>query len=292
MANGHAHHSRIRHILQWLAGIGQYRYIMGDISGRGRTLAAEPDKPIQRADKRIFAFRDISHGKQLIRFLRPIILPLAFFSLGSGGIMAENSVIRLPEPRLEDGAELPQLLAKRRSVREFSTTPLNRETVGQLLWSAQGITSEEGYRTAPSAGALYPLELYLVAGKVEGLETGCYRYAPRSHSLHRVAAGDLRSDLAKAALNQLWIEQAPASFVISAVYSRTTWKYGKRGIRYVQMEAGHAGQNLFLQAVAMGLGSVVVGAFDDDKLKKLLNLSIEAQPLSILPVGYPAGRNP
>ncbi len=201
--------------------------------------------------------------------------------------MAETNIHQLPEPRLEGGKALIEVLKERRSIREYSAQPLTLQEVAQLLWSAQGITSRDGFRTAPSAGALYPLVLDLVAGAVEGLAPGSYRYDPHGHTLKIVVAGDLRPGLAHAALDQGWIQRASAAVVITAVYSRTTGKYGKRGIRYAHMEAGHAGQNLFLQAEAMGLATVVVGAFDDDALKTLLHLPKDEQPLSILPVGYP-----
>ncbi|MCU7921996.1 MAG: SagB/ThcOx family dehydrogenase [Candidatus Thiodiazotropha sp. (ex Dulcina madagascariensis)] len=205
-----------------------------------------------------------------------------------GGItMAETNIHQLPEPRLEGGKALIDVLQERRSIREYSTQPLTLQEVAQLLWSAQGITSREGFRTAPSAGALYPLVLHLVAGTVEGLASGNYRYDPHSHTLEMVVAGDLRPGLAHTALDQGWIQQASAAVVISAVFSRTTRKYGDRGVRYAHMEAGYAGQNLFLQAEAMGLATVVVGAFDDDALKALLHLPTDEQPLSILPIGYP-----
>lgn len=215
-----------------------------------------------------------------------LLLTIVVVTYGGTG-MAETNIIRLPEPQLDGGIALADVLSKRRSIREFSPQKLSLEEVAQLLWAAQGITSRNGFRTAPSAGALYPLVLHLVVGEIEGLTPGSFRYDPHRHTLKMVVAGDLRPDLARAALDQMWIQQAPATVVISAVFSRTTWKYGNRGIRYVHMEAGHAGQNLFLQAVAMGLGTVVVGAFDDDTLKSLLNLPEDEQPLSILPIGYP-----
>ena len=201
--------------------------------------------------------------------------------------MAETSIRLLPKPQLEGGSALVDVLQQRRSIREYSAQPLTLQQAAQLLWSAQGVTSRDGLRTAPSAGALYPLVLHLVAGTVEGLEPGGYRYDPHRHALDRVVAGDLRSALAHAALDQMWIQQASAAVVISAVYSRTTWKYAERGMRYVHMEAGHAGQNLLLQAQALGLATVVVGAFDDAALKALLHLPEAEQPLAILPVGRP-----
>lgn len=201
-------------------------------------------------------------------------------------VMSETREYKLPKPRLENGASLVEALSGRRSVREFSSQALTIDEITQLLWAAQGITSRGGYRTTPSAGALYPLELHLVAGEVAGLPPGSYRYNPVRHVLEDGVSGDLRPALARTALNQTWISQAPAVVVISAVYSRTSWKYGKRAIRYVHIEAGNASQNLLLQATALGLGSVVVGAFDDEALSHLLNLPASEKPLLILPIGH------
>jgi SagB-type dehydrogenase family enzyme len=155
------------------------------------------------------------------------------------------------------------------------------------LWAAQGITSREGYRTAPSAGALYPLELHLVAGQVEGLPAGSYRYDPARHLLKNEKSGDMRQAVAAIALQQEWMAEAPAMVVISAVDARTRIKYGNRGARYVLMEVGHAAQNLLLQAVALKLAGATVGAFQDKQLHQLLGLGDEEQPLIILPVGHP-----
>lgn len=144
----------------------------------------------------------------------------------------------------------------------------------------------EGLRTAPSAGALYPLELYLVAGNVEGLPDGVYRYRPRDHELTKTGDGDRRRELAKVTFDQSWIQDAAGVLIFSAVPDRTTRKYGKRGIRYVHMEAGHAAQNVYLQAVSLNLATVVVGAFEDDDVKSVLGL--EEDPLYLMPFGRPA----
>ena len=193
----------------------------------------------------------------------------------------------LPKASRAGTLSLEETLRERRSMRNFAVRPLSLQAAAQLLWAAQGVSSPEGLRTAPSAGALYPLELHLVVGEVAGLAPGSYRYDAPSHRLAPMAEGDLRLALADAALGQSWIAKAPAAVVIAGVYSRTQWKYGQRGIRYVHVEAGHAAQNLALQAVAMGLGSTVVGAFDDTALQGLLGLPANEQPLVILPVGYP-----
>jgi SagB-type dehydrogenase family enzyme len=195
--------------------------------------------------------------------------------------------IQLPEPRLKGGISVEEALHRRRSIREYSQEPLSLGEVSQLLWAAQGITHPQGLRTAPSAGALYPLEVYLVAGRVEGLDRGVYHYLPHKHVLKKTSEGDKRAALASAALRQTWIREAPAVLVFVAVYERTTGKYGQRGIRYVHMDAAHAGQNVFLQAVSLGLGTVVVGAFDDKDVSRVLQLETAEQPLSIMPVGRP-----
>ena len=193
--------------------------------------------------------------------------------------------MKLPEPRHDSNVSLEQTLLQRRSIRSYRDEPLTLEEVSQLLWAAQGITGPAGVRSAPSAGALYPLELYLVAGNVQNLPPAVYRYEPDGHRLVKIADGDRRAGLAEAALGQGSVKQAAAAFVFSAVYERTTGKYGDRGIRYVDMEAGHAAQNLCLEAVALGLGAVTIGAFEDEAVSRLLNLPGNEQPLCIIPVG-------
>jgi len=197
----------------------------------------------------------------------------------------QATVLDLPEPRYDGNVSLEQTLLQRRSVRDYTGEPLTLAEVSQLLWSAQGITDASGFRTAPSAGALYPLEVYVVAGDVAELTPGVYRYEPDGHRLLRLADGDKRASLADAALGQGSVEAGAADFVITGVYERTTAKYGDRGVRYVHLEAGHAVQNLCLQATALGLGTVTVGAFQDDEVMRLLNLPGNETPLYIIPVG-------
>ena len=201
--------------------------------------------------------------------------------------MAESDLHRLPQPDLGADVSLGSVLQQRRSVRSFAAQPLSLAEVAQLLWAAQGISSDQGLRTAPSAGALYPLELHLLAGEVEDLNAGSYRYDPARHALTAEKVGDLRTATAAAALHQDWIAQAPVIVVIAAVDARTTRKYGRRGVRYVHMEAGHAGQNLLLQAVALGLGGAIVGAFDDTQLHRLLDLPEDERPLALIALGHP-----
>ena len=193
--------------------------------------------------------------------------------------------IKLPEPSYTGNLSVEEALSQRRSIRAYSGENLTIEEVSQLLWSAQGITSAGGGRTAPSAGALYPLELYLVVGDVEGIDKGVYRYRPEEHELEKVKDGDTRTELADAALGQACVRDAAIDIVFTAVYERTTGKYGERGIRYVQMEAGHAAQNVYLQAVALDLGTVVIGAFVDGEVKEIMNMEEQETPLYILPVG-------
>lgn len=193
---------------------------------------------------------------------------------------------QLPPPATRGGMALTQALLQRRSVRAYRADNLSLAQVGQLLWAAQGITSEDGLRTAPSAGALYPLEIHLVAGTVEGLPAGVYHYAPAPHRLERVQAADVRAALASAAMNQSWVRDAAAVLACSAVYERTLGKYGQRGPRYVHLEAGHAAQNILLQATAFGLHSVIVGAFDDHAVQNALGLPADCAPLCLIPIGH------
>lgn len=193
----------------------------------------------------------------------------------------------LPKPRQDGALSVERALALRRSVRDFSPAPLSLEEASQLLWAAQGVSDARGLRTAPSAGALHPLELYLVAGAVTTLPAGSYRYEPRQHRLLPIATGDLRAGIAAAALDQAWVGEAPAILVLAAVVERTARRYGDRATRYVHMEVGHAAQNVYLQAASLGLGTCMVGAFVDARLKRLLGLPAEVDPLALLPVGPP-----
>jgi len=188
--------------------------------------------------------------------------------------------IELPQPNLKGTVTLEEALAERRSVREFTGDPLTVEELSQLLWATQGITDPQGYRTAPSAGALYPLEVYVITSE------GIYHYDPSRHRLTLHQPGDFRPGLHAVALRQGPVLTAPVVFVITAVYERTEAKYGKeRSPRYVHLEAGHAAQNLLLQAVALDLGAVPIGAFIDEKVKEALALPYNHQPIYVIPVG-------
>lgn len=203
-------------------------------------------------------------------------------------IIMQEEKVQLPSPDLKGELSLEEILQERRSIRSYLDDPLELNQVSQLLWAAQGITLEaRGFRTAPSAGATYPLEIYLAAGKVNGLQSGLYKYVPDGHLLLKVGETDLRLDLETAALGQDHVGNAPAVIVIAADYDRTAQRYGDRAPRYVHMEAGHAGQNICLQAITYGLGTVIVGAFQDDQVKSVLDLPVNEDPLYIIPVGKP-----
>jgi len=201
-----------------------------------------------------------------------------------GGMKGGGDAITLPKPNYSSDVSVEEALKNRRSIRKYKNERLTLTEVSQLLWAAQGITVSWGGRTAPSAGALYPMEIYLVAGELEGIEAGVYRYNPKEHAIIKQVEGDMRPKLSDAALGQEVIRDAPISLILAAVYERTTQKYGQRGIRYVHIEVGHVGQNVYLQAETLGLGTVMVGAFDDQKVKDILGLDNE-EPLGIMPVG-------
>lgn len=193
--------------------------------------------------------------------------------------------IKLPEPNFDGTTSVEKAIKSRRSVRSYKQDSLNLKQISQLLWAAQGVTGGESYRSAPSAGALYPLEIYLIAGMVTDLDAGIYKYSNKNHTLNKICQGDKRKELSDAALSQECIHQAPASIVIFGIYEKTSGKYGERATRYVHMEAGCVAQNVYLQAGALGLGTVMVGAFDDAKIDEVLNLNKNEHTLIILPIG-------
>ena len=209
-----------------------------------------------------------------------------------------QTIIKLPSPQLNGKVSLEETILRRRSVRRYRREPLDLPQLSQILWSAQGITGTRGFRAAPSAGATYPLEIFVVVGKQgviareakqvsEKLQAGIYHYEADSHSLSLHKPADLRPDLARATLDQEFIIDAPVDIVICALYHRTSYRYGKRGERYVHIEVGHAGENIHLQAVALGLATVEVGAFDDEEVRKVLGVDEQIKPLYIMPVGKP-----
>jgi SagB-type dehydrogenase family enzyme len=192
--------------------------------------------------------------------------------------------VNLPGPRLESGVSIEAALRMRRSIREFQRGSLTIAEVSQLLWAGQGVTDAEGLRTAPSAGALYPLELYLLVGEVAMLQPNIYRYDPLHNKLLNTADGDRRSEMSAAAVEQSWIAAAPAILLIAANYRRTAAKYGARAERYVHIEVGQA-ENAYLEAGALGLGTADVGAFEDAKVKKVAALPANEEPILLLPIG-------
>ena len=222
---------------------------------------------------------------QTVFFTWLILTPVSSGSCETMSPANPPKIIPLPEPRTAGDVSVEQALRERRSVRSYKADPLDLTEISQILWSAQGITSTRGFRTAPSAGALYPLELYVIVGNVKNLPPAIYKYTPRDHALIEIASGDKRSQLSRAALRQSSIRKAPAVFLICAVYERVTGKYGQRGIRYVHMEVGHAAQNVCLQTIALGLNTAVIGAFRDGEVKTITNLASDEQPLYFVPIG-------
>ncbi len=220
----------------------------------------------------------------LTLFFATSVIPLC--TAGSRLPGPSREEIKLTPPVYDGKVSLERALKNRRSIRQFANNPLTLSDLSQLLWAAQGVSGTGNSRTAPSAGALYPMEVDVVAGNVSGLHEGIYRYEPRKHVLFKRADGDRRTELSRAAL-QSTIQNAPAVLVFSGVYERTTAKYGGRGIRYVHMETGHVSQNVYLQAVSLHLGTVVIGAFQDDDVRAVLALPENEHPLAIMPVGKP-----
>ncbi len=198
-------------------------------------------------------------------------------------------MIKLPQPKLKGKISLEEAINRRSSQRSYSPKPLTLTQLSQILWAAGGKrvdTTTGASRTVPSAGALYPLEIFVLAGKVENLEKGLYLYHPIDHSLELLKGEDLREELRKSSWGQDFLAEAPVDLVVAAAPSRTTDVYGKRGKRYVHVEVGHVGQNIYLQAEALGLATCAVGAFDDDEVGKVLGLGKRLTPIYILPLGY------
>jgi len=237
---------------------------------------------IKRKTRRIFC-PGLGERRRKMRSLSLFMTAIGVIFLSfQGRPLTEAKISSLPQPSLKGDVSVEEALARRRSIRSFSEEKLTTEEISQLLWAAQGITQRgTGFSTAPSAGALYPLEVYLVT------EDGLFHYMSQGHRLERLEDSDLRNELAGAALGQRAVREAAVDFVVTAVYSRTTRKYGPRGERYVHIEVGHLGQNIHLQAVALGLGSLSVGAFSDEQVRRVLSLPKEEVPLYIIPVGHP-----
>lgn len=200
--------------------------------------------------------------------------------------------VQLPKPSYKGSMSVEAAMQGKKSLRNFSKTPLSLQEVSQILWATNGrlpadAISGATIKVTPSAGGLYPLDIFLISGQgtVEGLPEGIYMYKPLTNSLLHVASGDNRKLLAYASLSQMWIARAPAIVVIAATFARTTAKYSQRGIQYVFMEAGNANQNMYLQAAAMGLRMGTVGAFNDPQVAAVLKLPSSMKPLLVVPVG-------
>lgn len=200
----------------------------------------------------------------------------------------------LPPPNTTGNVSVEEALANRRSRRRFQNRELSKEQLSQILWAAYGITEPRrgaslrgGLRTTPSAGALFPLEIYVVVGNVAGIEPGVYKYISQEHKIIRTIDRDVRRELSAAALDQVMVRDAPITLVHTAVFRRITDRYGERGReRYVFMEVGHSAQNVYLQAEALGLGTCAIGAFRDSRVSALLQLPADHEPLYLMPVGY------
>jgi SagB-type dehydrogenase family enzyme len=197
--------------------------------------------------------------------------------------------MKLPPPSWHGTVSIEQAIKQRRTTRSFTSRALSLNQLSQLLWSASGITEANGYkRAAPSAGALYPMDVYVVVGPncVPPIEAGVYHYVPGDHQLSEVSKGEMRSSVARAALSQMWMSDAPLTIVITAEYKRATVKYGQRGIKYALIEAGHIGQNIFLQAQSLDLEAGIVGAFHDAAIIEAIHIPAAHEPVLLMPVGY------
>ena len=207
----------------------------------------------------------------------------------------EGPVVELPPPRLSGAVSVEEALQNRRSIRAYADEPLTLAEVSQLLWAAYGITKtmeglppfvRGGFRAAPSAGARFPLDLYLAAFNVSGLPAGIYLYLSETHQLMRVVEGDTRREVSRAAFDQSHFETASAAIIYSAIFERTMVKYGERGReRYVCMDLGHSAENVYLQAYALRIGTCAIGAFTDLWLKKVCRMTRAEEPLYIMPLG-------
>lgn len=197
----------------------------------------------------------------------------------------DSNAIKLPPPVLKSSVSIEEALQKRRSIRSYKNEPLTLKEISQLLWAAQGITGGGRLRTAPSAGAVYPMTIYLAAGKVEGLPPAIYKYYPHSHSLEFLKPGDFRENLSEACYGQSSVKNAPAIIIFAGNLDKMSSKYGTKSLNFICQESGHAAQNVYLQAVSLNIGTVVVGAFEDGEVKKILNLTGNEKILYLMPAG-------
>ncbi len=225
------------------------------------------------------------------RFFLSALVFCGALALGQCSTITQAGDMKLPEPQLKGKVSVEEALSSRRSCRAYQDRAISLAQLSQLLWAADGVTGRKynfHLKTAPSAGALYPLDLYAVVGQgtVEGLAQGVYRFTPVGHGLAQIKEGDLRQDLVRAAMGQKWIAKAPVIVVITGEYARCMRKYGQRGVMYTHIEAGHVGQNLFLQAEALGLKAGIVGAFNPQVVSQVLSLPRDHEPLLLMPAGY------
>lgn len=244
-------------------------------------------------EKIVWAF-SLALAASIIAYVWYTTLPSERATITDMPILLDERIL-LPLPRKVSQLTVEEVILLRRSIREYTSEPVNLSDLAMILWAAYGITEPKwGLRASPSAGATYPLEIYVVIGErgakySEGfLDKGVYKYEPHGHTLLLIKRGDYRRGLMDAALGQKWVGEAPLNIVICAVFERTTQVYGERGrARYVPMEAGHAGQNIYLIATALNYGAVVVGAFNDDLVTKTIGSKPEEKPLYIIPIGVP-----
>ena len=219
-------------------------------------------------------------------YMRFLIIFISIHTLMVRVVLAgSDQLIPLPEPRTIGVMSIEGVLNIRRSVRSFSDEAVALGDIAQLLWAGQGITSPEKFRTAPSAGGLYPLSLYVVAGNVAGLPAGVYKYLPHDHALLEIATGDVRNALCDAAMHQKWVRKAVVSLVIGGSYKRLSGRYGSRSPRYTHIESGCVAENILLQATALDLCSVLVGAFEDIELRSIIQMPREELPFAIIGIG-------
>jgi SagB-type dehydrogenase family enzyme len=230
----------------------------------------------------------IVRSRGVVRMLLPgwVTLVLLISPIAHAGDLS------LPSPSRQGVISVEEALNSRRTHRSFQGRALSLTQFAQMLWAAYGVTAVSGGRqlkTAPSAGGMYPIDIYAVVGDggVESVAPGVYHYLPESHAVRSVSSGDVRKEVANACLRQLWMAEAPLFLVITGEYARSNAKYGPRGVVYTHIEAGHVGQNVFLQAEALGLKAAIVGAFQKEDVVKALRIPAAHEPLLIMPVGFP-----
>ncbi len=216
-----------------------------------------------------------------LKYITLLYLIIVTFCYGN-----KNKTIKLPEIVFSNDSSIENIILNRRSIRTYSPKTVKIDDVSKLLWAGQGITSSDGLRAAPSAGALYPIELYLVSYNIEKLEKGVYKYIPQTHSLKLVKIENIKEPLSAAALSQECVKNSMGIIVITAVFERTTRKYGERGRNYVYFEAGCVAENIHLMAENLKIGTVVVGAFYEEKVKAIIGMEKDEIPIALLPFGY------